>query len=348
MEVIGEPAARPRPDRDKPARIKDVAALAGVSLKTVTNVVHDRPYVKDETRARVQAAIEQLEYRPSLVGRQLQSGRSHMITLAVPRIDEPYLGALAHQLIAAAAPRGYTVVMDETGGRPDREEQAARGYPGHNIDGVIYSPLALDPALMAQMSQATPMVLLGEPLPDSRADYVAIDNEVAACEVVDHLLERGRQRILFLGGQPGSWKGVGELRAAAVENHLHELGRSQVATGVVRTGRFTRDEGARHVTEELSRVRRCDALVCASDLLALGAIWALEQAGLRVPDDVAVVGWDNIEDGRYHSPSLTTVAPDLVALADKAVDALINRIEGSQDPSTSFVVPHRLLVRGST
>lgn len=332
----------------RPARIKDVAALAGVSLKTVTNVVHARPYVKAETRARVQAAIEQLDYRPSLVGRQLQSGRSHMITLAVPRIDEPYLGALAHQLIAAAAPRGYTVVMDETGGRPEREEQAARGYPGHNIDGVVYSPLALDAALMAQMSQATPMVLLGEPLPGSRADYVAIDNEASAREVVDHLLATGRDRILFLGGQPDRLTGVGELRSAAIQTHLSDLGRAGAAAGTVTTGRFTREEGARRVREELDRVRDCDALVCASDLLALGAIWSLRRAGLRVPEDVAVVGWDNIEDGRYHAPTLTTVAPDLAALADKAMDALINRIEGSQASGTSYQVPHALLIRESS
>ncbi len=343
MERTEDPVARPRP-----ARIKDVAALAGVSLKTVTNVVHDRPYVRDETRARVQAAIEQLEYRPSLVGRQLQSGRSNMITLAVPRIDEPYLGTLAHQLIAAAAPRGFTVVMDETGGRPEREEQAARGYPGHDIDGVVYSPLALDPALMAQMSHATPMVLLGEPLPDSHADYVAIDNESSAREVVDHLVGQGRQRILFLGGQPDRWTGVGELRAAAVQSHLQESGRPEAAAGVVTTGRFTREEGAQRIADELDRVRRCDALVCASDLLALGAIWALTRAGLRVPEDIAVVGWDNIEDGRYHAPGLTTVAPDLAALADKAMDALIARIEGSQEPSASYLVGHRLIVRESS
>ena len=343
MERIEE-----RPPPTRPARIKDVAALAGVSLKTVTNVVHERPYVRAATRARVQAAIEQLEYRPSLVGRQLQSGRSHMITLAVPRIDEPYLGALAHQLIAAAAPRGYTVVMDETGGRPEREEQAARGYPGHNIDGVVYSPLALDPALMAQMSQAIPMVLLGEPLPDSRADYVAIDNEASARDVVEHLLATGRRRIVFLGGQPDRCTGVGELRAAAVQRHLRDRGDGAAAAGVVTTGRFTRDEGARRTTEELPRIRKCDAVVCASDLLALGAIWALQRAGLRVPDDVAVIGWDNIEDGRYFVPGLSTVAPDLSALADKAMDALIARIEGSRSPGTSYVVPHRLLVRESS
>lgn len=334
-------------DQLRPARIKDVAARAGVSLKTVTNVVHQRPYVKAETRARVQAAIDELDYRPSLAGRQLQSGRSNMITLAVPRIDEPYLGALAHRLIAAAAPRGYTVVMDETGGQAEREEQAARGYPGHGIDGVIYSPLALNPELLAAMSRDTPMVLLGEPLPGSSADYVAIDNEGSAHEVVDHLVEQGRRRFCFLGGKPDVYPGVGEQRARAVQDHLgaHGLAPDDL---VITTGRFRRSEGARRVRESLDRLRDCDALICASDLLALGAMFALREAGLRTPEDIAVVGWDNIDDGAYSQPSLTTVAPDLAALADKAVDALITRIEGDRSPSRSVVVGHELIIRQSS
>ena len=334
-------------DLQRPARIKDVAARAGVSLKTVTNVVHERPYVKDETRARVLAAIEELDYRPSLAGRQLQSGRSNMITLAVPRIDEPYLGALAHELIAAAAPRGYTVVMDETGGKVEREEQAARGYPGHGIDGVIYSPLALNPQLLADMSRNTPMVLLGEPLPGSSADYVAIDNPSSAREVVDHLIDQGRQHFRYLGGQPDLYPGVGEQRAIAVGQRLAEHG---VAPDdlVIRTGRFRREEGARRIAENLDRLRGCDALICASDLLALGAMHALLQAGITVPDDIALVGWDNIEDGAYGHPSLSSVAPDLPALAEKAVDAVITRIEGDRSDSRTYVVPHELVVRESS
>ena len=101
------------------ARLKDVAALAEVSLKTVTNVVHERPNVRDETRQRVLAAIATLDYRPSLAGRRLRGLRSNILTLAVPRVDEPYLGALAHAIVAAATVRGYTVLIDETGdGRP--------------------------------------------------------------------------------------------------------------------------------------------------------------------------------------------------------------------------------------
>jgi LacI family repressor for deo operon, udp, cdd, tsx, nupC, and nupG len=331
----------------RPARIKDVAARAGVSLKTVTNVVHQRPYVKEETRARVLAAIEELDYQPSLAGRQLQSGRSNMITLAVPRIDEPYLGALAHQLIAAAAPRGYTVVMDETGGKVEREEQAARGYPGHGIDGVIYSPLALNPSLLADMSRNTPMVLLGEPLPESSADYVAIDNQASAYEVVDHLVDHGRRRFAYLGGQPDLYPGVGEQRALAVTRRLveHGLGSDDL---VITTGRFRREEGAQRVRENLDQLRGCDALICASDLLALGALFALREAGITVPDDIAVVGWDNIEDGAYSDPSLSTVAPDLPALAEKAMDALIRRIEGDRSDSRTYLIPHELIIRGSS
>jgi LacI family transcriptional regulator, repressor for deo operon, udp, cdd, tsx, nupC, and nupG len=182
-----------------------VAALAGVSLKTVTNVVHDRPYVSAQTRARVRAAIEQLDYRPSLAGRQLRSGRSNTVTLAVPRIDEPYVGAMAHAVIEAASRRGFAVLIDETAGRPEREAEAISGYPGHGIDGVIYSPLILSPRRLAAMSRATPMVLLGAFLPNSTADYVGIDDHRSARDVVDHLVASGRRRIAFLGGQAKRW-----------------------------------------------------------------------------------------------------------------------------------------------
>ena len=333
---------------DRPARIKDVAARAGVSLKTVTNVVHGRPYVRADTRQRVLDAIDALDYRPSLAGRQLQSGRSNMLSLAVPRIDEPYLGSLAHALIAAATPRGYTVLIDETGGRPDRERQAAEGYPGHGIDGVIFSPLALEPDRLAAVSNRTPLVLLGEQLPGTPADYVAIDNEASAREVVRHLLATGRRRIAFLGGQPDRSSAVGALRLQGYRGALAEAGIEPGPGWVVRADRYTRETGSALAQRALAEVDDLDALVCASDLLAIGAIRALQGLGVRVPDDVAVTGWDNIVDGRYSAPSLTTVAPDLAALAEQALDALSRRIEGDRSDGRTFVVPHRLVVRASS
>ncbi len=337
---MAEPAPR--------ARLKDVAALARVSLKTVTNVVHDRPNVADGTRERVQAAIAELDYRPSLAGRQLRGVRSNILTLAVPRVDEPYLGALAHQIIAAGTMRGYTVLIDETGGRPAHEREAAEGYPGHGIDGVIFSPLVLDPDHLAAVSYRTPLVLLGEPLPDSPADYVAIDNEASARDVVRHLLGRGRRRVGFVGGQPHRPTAVGEVRRRAYEEELRRSGLVPRASRQAHANDFSREEGERLTHGLVRRAADLDAVICASDLLAIGALRALRELGRRVPEDVAVVGWDDIVDGRYSSPSLTTIASDLRILAEYALDALVRRIEGDRTPGRRLVVPHALRVRGSS
>jgi LacI family repressor for deo operon, udp, cdd, tsx, nupC, and nupG len=337
-----------RPARTKPAGIKDVAARAGVSLKTVTNVVHERPYVAADTRRRVLAAIDELDYRPSMAGRQLQSGRSNILTLAVPRIDEPYLGALAHALIAAATPRGYTLLIDETGGRPERERQASEGYPGHGIDGVIFSAIALDPRHLAAVSTRSPLVLLGEHVRGSSADYVAIDNEQSAREVVGHLLGLGRQRVAFLGDQPGRPTTVGAARRRGYDRQLDEAGVPRAPELVVSADRFTREEGEELATLLWRRDPTFDAVVCASDLLAIGAMRALRRLGVTVPDDVAVTGWDDTIDGRYCSPSLTTVATDLSVLAERTLDALARRVDGDRSEGATSVVPHRLVVRESS
>jgi len=332
----------------KPARIHDVAARAGVSLKTVTNVVHRRPNVKQETRERVQAAIDELGYRPSLAGRRLQSGRSNTLTLVVPRIDEPYLGALAHAMIAAATPRGYTVLIDETGASAEREALAASGYPGHGIDGVIFSPAALVPHHLADMSHNTPMVLLGEFLSDSTADHVAIDNVGSARQVVRHLLAGGRRRIAFLGTQPDRGSGVGELRALGYRQEMRTAGLEVPPEWTASASHFSREEGEARADDFVGSGVALDALVCASDLLAIGAMRAFRRHRLSVPDDVAVVGWDNTVDAAYHLPSLTSVASDMSRLAEQTLDALISRIEGNRSPGVSYVVPHELVVRESS
>ena len=332
----------------RPARLKDVAELAGVSLKTVTNVVHGRRHVKAETRARVKAAIAELGYRPSLVGRQLQSGRSNIVALAVPRIDEPYLGALAHALILAGERYGYAVFTDETGRSDEHELRAAGGYPGQNIDGVIYSPLAVDSRRMAEMSRFTPMVLLGEHLSEGAADYVAIDNEQSARDVVRHLAYGGRRRIAYVGGNPARPSSVGELRLRGFRAAVKELGLQSRADWLLRCDRYSREAGAAMAEQLLPRLGEIDALVCASDLLAIGAIRTFIEHHVRVPDDVAVIGWDNIVDGRYLSPSLSSVATDLDLLADLTFEALISRIQGNRDPARVYTVPHELITRESS
>jgi LacI family transcriptional regulator, repressor for deo operon, udp, cdd, tsx, nupC, and nupG len=331
----------------KPARLKDVAERAGVSLKTVTNVVHERRYVAAETRARVRSAIEELGYTPSVAGRQLQSGRSNTVALAVPRIDEPYLGALAHAMILAGNARGYGVLIDETGISDEHELTAAKGYPGQAIDGVIYSAQAIDPQRMAGMSRFTPMILLGEHLSQGSADYVGIDNDRSARDVVQHLAGSGRRRIGYIGSNPTRPSGTGSLRQRGFQTEIGDLGLESHDAWVLSCGRYTRETGAALAERMLTQTPTIDALVCASDLLAIGAILKLGEHGVRIPDDIAVVGWDNIIDGRYISPTLSSVATDLDLLAEKAFEALINRINGNHNPAQVYTIPHQFITRES-
>jgi LacI family transcriptional regulator, repressor for deo operon, udp, cdd, tsx, nupC, and nupG len=334
----------------RPARIQDVAQRAGVSWKTVSNVLHGRSNVRPETRARVQAAIAELNYRPSLASRQLRMGRTHLLALAVPAISEPYFGELAHAMIEGAALSGYTVLIDETHGAAEQEGVVAEGFQVRLIDGIIFSPLSMTGPQIAARRDRTPMVLIGEHATseDAGLDLVTIDNVASAEEATRHLLQAGRRRIAFLGYQAWRPRGTGQLRLKGYEQALRSA-RLPVDRGLVlEADAFSREQGEARVTELLPRIREVDALVCANDLLAVGAIRALRRAGVSVPDEVAVLGWDGTPEGAFTQPSLTTVAPDKQALARTAIDALLRRIEGDSSPPATHVVPHRLVVREST
>lgn len=333
--------------------LKDVAAEAGVSWKTVSNVVNGTGRVGDATRRRVEAAIERLGYRPSLAGRQLRRGRTHILALAVPEIDHPYFSWLAHATIRAARTRGYRVLIDETGGDRATEVTVARGYDERLIDGILFSPLELSLSEADALRGRTPMVLLGERSVGAgrngvRTEHVSIDNVRAAREAVAHLVGTGRRRIAFVGVEPDAPERSGVLRLRGYREELQAQGLAADPAWELPVSAYTRAEGARVVESVLARIDHVDGLLCANDQLALGAMHALRRNGVRVPADVAVVGWDNIEDGRYANPTLTTVAPDVEGIAARAVAAVVDQVEGRAGKPADVVVPHRLLVREST
>ncbi|MFD0783416.1 LacI family DNA-binding transcriptional regulator, partial [Micromonospora azadirachtae] len=181
-------------------RLKDVAERAGVSVKTVSNVVNGYAHVRPDTRARVEEAIAALNYRPNLSARHLRKGRTGVIALAVPELDIPYFAELARHVVGAAADLGWTVLIDQTGGRREQERVIASGVTDHLIDGLILNPLALTADDLVNLN-GTPMVLLGERVEHGTADHVVIDNVAAAREVTTHLIGLGRRRIAAIGAQ---------------------------------------------------------------------------------------------------------------------------------------------------
>lgn len=329
-------------------RLKDVAQRAGVSVKTVSNVVNGYPHVRPATRARVEQAITELNYRPNLSARNLRKGRTGVIALAVPELDLPYFAELARHVVTAAGRHDWTVLIDQTSGAREREQVVATGIRRQLIDGLIFSPLALTADDLAGMD-STPMVLLGERIDHGPIDHVAVNNVAAAQEITSHLIGLGRRRIAAIGAQSTPEAASARLRLAGYTEALRQAGIGYDQRLVAPAAPWHRAEGAAAMRALLATGVRPDAVFCFNDTLALGALRALHQHGLRVPDDVAVAGFDDIEDGRFSTPTLTTVSPDKERIAQIAVELLADRLGGPRDaPVREIIAPHRLALREST
>ncbi|MFC9913150.1 LacI family DNA-binding transcriptional regulator [Streptomyces sp. NPDC059862] len=332
-----------------PVSLKDVAQRAGVSIKTVSNVVNNHPHVAPAMRARVQAAIDELGYRPNPTARHLRKGRTGIIALAVPELGNPYFAELAGAVIDAAAEHEYTVLLDRTGGRRDKEVLVSQGFRTRVIDGLVLSPIELEAADLQGRSDDVPLVLLGEREYDAPHDHIAIDNVAAAREAVRHLLGRGRTRIAYLGAGTDSANRPAHLRLLGWRQELTAAGVPAPDSLVVPVGGWDRADGARGMARLLDSGLRPDAVFAFNDLIAIGAMRTLHERGLRVPQDVAVVGFDDIAEGRFGAVSLTTVSPDKQAIARMAVASLLRSLSGNGEPAgRELTAPHRLVEREST
>jgi len=341
-------------------RIKDVARHAGVSEKTVSNVINDYVHVSERTRRVVREAIDHLGYRVNLAGRHLRKGRTGIIALVVPELDVPYFAELARHVIREAERLSLTVLIHQSGADREHELAALAGFGSDFVDGIILSPLALTADDVSDRAGAPPTVLLGELLEEG-ADHVAIDNEKAAREATEHLIGLGRRNILAVGGVEAPGLGTAEARTRGYLAALAQAGIPHRPEALLPVGDFRMPDGARAVAGVLRAGERPDALLCLNDQLALGALRTLYESGLRVPEDVAVIGFDDVEGGRFSVPTLSTVAPDKAAVARVAVELLHRRIEeAAQGPEASGagsggvqspqdrVVSHRLVLREST
>ena len=346
----------PATRRRRPPSLRDVAELAGVSIKTVSNVVNDSPHVKDSTRERVREAILQVGYRPQVAAQQLRTGASGMITLAVPSLDFSYFSNLAQQFIEVAQERGQTILLHSTSGGREAERTVLEGFKRILGDGVIFNPLMLEEELFARMERTSqPTVFIGEHLPETLpqgSDYARIDNVGASYDATSHLIAQGRRRLAFIGvidsaqgNQPhssGTMRRDGFLGALAA----HDLGGEPARIQVV--DNWHRGDGFVGARELLERHPEVDGIVCGNDDLATGALAMLRRLGRRVPEDVAVIGYDDTPDSQFTNPSLSTIAPDKHALATTALDLLTERIQGYDGPPRTIDTPYSLVVREST
>ncbi len=328
------------------ARLRDVAELAGVSVKTASNVLNNYPHIKPSTRAKVEAAMAQLHYRPNLSARNLKHGKAGFLALAVPAMDSPYFAELAARVTQEAAALGYIVLLDVTGGDADAERVVLEGMRSHVIDGVIFSPLALGAAQIADRADDLPMVLLGERPVPTGYDHIAVDSVAASRAATEHLVSLGRTRIAAIGRE--TIRGTASARLRGYRQALRKGGLTFDPSLVIRVPNFEREDGRIAMRQLLALPERPDAVFCFNDLMAVGALRACAEAGVSVPRDIAVVGFDNIEETRYSNPTITTIAPDLTWLSREALRLLVERIDGRTGPPEHVNVPWTLEARETT
>ena len=310
--------------------MRDVAQLAGVSQRTVSNVVNNFPHISPTTRRAVEDAIRQLGYRPNIAAQRLRQGQTHTLALAIPNLAWPYFGEIAHLIQDEARRNGYSIMVVETAGTREHEVSVLRDFRTNLIDGLILSPIELDREGLAELALDAPLVLLGERIQDAGIPHYSMDNVSAASEMVHHLYQQGARSFLILGStHTRATSSAGALRQRGIEKALSQLGLDSWAWRSVEVSPWTAEGAESALSQWLESNTLPDAIFTMNDLLGAGALRALSRAQIRVPEDVLVSSWDDTVLSRFSTPALTTISPDTHAIAHEAVAGLIALIEGS-------------------
>jgi LacI family transcriptional regulator len=327
--------------RSRPIRIRDVAERAGVSVATVSRVLNGDPNVDPELRERVRAVVAELGYRPNRLARNLRRQQMEAIGIVVPDIENPHFAEMVRVIENTVLPLGYRVLVCNTDEDADRQAAALRMLADERVSGIVLS--ASDPAGSIDQLRdlGIPVVAIDRALKDADIDTVVTDNVRAVSDATRRLIEAGHRRIVFVGGrlevETGSERQQGYLAA------MHAAG----LPPLLADGGFRRDAAHAAMTELLLGDDSVSALVVANNLMAIGALAAIRERGLRVPDDIAVISVDNPSWAELLAPPLTVLAQPIKAMATRAVDLLVRRIRGERFPVVRDVFPLDLIVRGS-
>ncbi|MCC3763342.1 LacI family transcriptional regulator [Glycomyces sp. TRM65418] len=328
--------------------MSDVARLAGVSKMTVSNVVNNRPGVSDPVRRRVLEAIQECGYRLNVNARTLKAGRTGVIGLAVPGVDQSYYGMLGSLLIEAAKERGFHVAIEQTGAAAEGEEAAIAQSHKLQLDGLILSAVVLDPREQGGTAWGDfPIVMLGERDFGASIDHVGMANEAGTKAATEHLIARGCRRIANVTGWSLEGVHVVSRRHRGYVEGLAAHG-IEVDPALVSLSGMHMERGRKAVHDLHAAGTAFDGVVAVTDTVAIGVMRGLADLGLRCPEDVRVVGFDDIPEAAYLAPSLTTVAPDHRWMAEKAVELIAARLDDPTRPPEEHIAPFTLIPREST
>ncbi|MEI6460008.1 MAG: LacI family DNA-binding transcriptional regulator [Pseudomonadota bacterium] len=324
------------------ATLRDVARAAQVSTATVSRVINGHGNVNDETRTRILAMIAQLRYVPDSTARSLATGLTNTIGVLLPDLHGEFFSEIIRGIDQAARRRGLQLLLSSVHGSVEEASRAVRALKGR-VDGLlIMSPYADSAFLDDHAVDGTPVVVINSPVRGESHLSFRLDNRGGARAMVEHLVRVGHRRIVFIAGPQDNFDATerlaGYCEAIAAQPNVREF---------VMAGDFSEGSGVKAAQRLLQMDERPDAIFAANDMMALGCLRALAETGVRIPQDVAVVGFDDIPLARYVTPALTTVRVPMAALGARALDGLAEAISTDSDRASTETLTTELVVRDS-
>ncbi|WP_406248929.1 LacI family DNA-binding transcriptional regulator [Microbacterium sp. M] len=329
--------------------IQDVAKAAGVSPMTVSNVLNAHPHVRESTRQKVLAAVEELDYRVNAAARNLRTGRTGTIGLAVPNIGDHYFARLAALVATIAGEEGYRVEIEHTDAVRERELEAMTLSQNRMHDGLLLSTVGLGPEDKGLLRVDYPVVLLGEGIFDGPLDHIAMPNVEGSYAATAHLIAQGSRDVAIFDVRFALSDSVRDLRLEGYQQALRDAGIAPDPRLFFDVTDFTMAEGYRAAQHVVASGIQVDGVFCPTDGVAIGALRGFADAGIRVPEDVRVIGFDDLPESEFVTPRLSSVSPAHEVTARTAVTFLLERIRGAApDDAREFVTPFELRARAST
>lgn len=327
--------------------MSDVAREAGVSMMTVSNVLNERGRVGEPTRVRVLAAVKALGYEVNLTARHLRAGRTDTIALIVPSFHD-YFGEVADQIAPLVEADGRHLVLERTSANPEQEMESLSVARLQLYDGVLLSVAGLERDQLDRVRTSKPIVLLGERDVPDHFDHVRLANEEGARLATAHMIEGGSRRILALGCTLESAHTMTSDRRVGWERACRAAALPVDERYVVPIEHYSSHAARDALLDVIASGLPFDGIFAATDVIALGAVSALAEHRLRMPEDVQLAGFDNLDVSNFVPPGITSVDPNHHGVAQHAVGLLHRRIAGIDGPAEHVVAPVDLVVRGST
>lgn len=325
--------------------ILDVARRAGVSVSTVSHVLNDTRYVSEELRQRVLSAVDELGYQPNALARSLRMKRSHTIGMILPDNTNPYFAEIARSIEDASHRQGYSAILCNTDGDPAKELTYIQVLLEKQVDGIILVSVGGTGAQNALLQNSTAVVMVDRADPLLYCDSVQVDNVQGGWLATRHLLDLGHRHIPCLGGPSTVVPSDG--RVLGYRNAMCEIPEARAHIRVLE-GDFHADSGYELTRMLLDESPMPTAIFACNDLMAIGAMRAIQERGLRIPQNISVVGFDDITLSRYITPPLTTIAQPKYKMGQLALQLLLERINEKKLPTRFPVLECELIVRAST